>query len=359
MVRFVLVGGFLGAGKTTLMARLGRDLAASGQRVALITNDQATDLVDSRTLRALGLPVAEIAGGCFCCRFHDLVRACDELLGAIAPDVVIAEPVGSCADLGATVLAPLKRFYGDRLVPLPYTVLVEPARAVELLDEPGASTPLGYLFGKQLEEADLLAISQVDRLDADAETALSAKLRRRLPATPVLSLSGRDGRGLDDWWQRLNAGGAVGAHPLELDYDAYADAEAELGWLNATVALSGDDWSAAGLATELLKELRRGVSGAAATVGHIKAVVEAGEQAVRANLTGSAAQVEAAGDDWPAATATLTLNARVTLPPDDLQALVQRALRRVCNELRVAPTVERLQCFRPARPTPTYRLETP
>ena len=46
---------------------------SAGQRVGLVTNDQAQDLVDTNSLRAQGFPVEEVAGACFCCRFDDLV----------------------------------------------------------------------------------------------------------------------------------------------------------------------------------------------------------------------------------------------------------------------------------------------
>ncbi len=55
--RFVMVGGFLGAGKTTTLTRLARHYVARGQRIGLVTNDQAQDLVDTNSLRAQGFPV--------------------------------------------------------------------------------------------------------------------------------------------------------------------------------------------------------------------------------------------------------------------------------------------------------------
>ena len=48
-IRFIMVGGFLGAGKTTTLARLARYYAARGLNVGVVTNDQATDLVDTNT----------------------------------------------------------------------------------------------------------------------------------------------------------------------------------------------------------------------------------------------------------------------------------------------------------------------
>src|SRR6516162_1759160 len=100
-LRFVMLGGFLGAGKTTTLARLARHYLARGQRIGLVTNDQAADLVDTHNLRAQGFPVEEVAGACFCCRFDDLVNRVGALESAQRPDLILAEPVGSCTDLVA------------------------------------------------------------------------------------------------------------------------------------------------------------------------------------------------------------------------------------------------------------------
>ena len=55
-IRFVLLGGFLGSGKTTTLLRLARHYVAAGKRVGIIANDQAENLVDSETFRAAGPP---------------------------------------------------------------------------------------------------------------------------------------------------------------------------------------------------------------------------------------------------------------------------------------------------------------
>src|SRR5436189_6277501 len=113
-LRFMMIGGFLGAGKTTTMARLARMYQARGQRLGLVTNDQAQDLVDTNSLRAQGFSVEEVPGACFCCKFDDLVGTVEQLSERARPDVILAEPVGSCTDLVATVVQPLKDLYGSR-----------------------------------------------------------------------------------------------------------------------------------------------------------------------------------------------------------------------------------------------------
>src|SRR5919112_1446056 len=131
--RYIMIGGFLGAGKTTAVAQLAASLHARGLRVGLITNDQGSGLVDTSVLRARGFATEEIPGGCFCCRFNSLVDAAQKLTSATRPDVFIAEPVGSCTDLVATVTYPLRRIYGENFSVAPLSVLVDPVRAERVL----------------------------------------------------------------------------------------------------------------------------------------------------------------------------------------------------------------------------------
>ena len=65
-VSFFMMGGFLGAGKTTALARLASHYGSEGKNVGLVTNDQAYDLVDTQSLRAQGFIVGEVPGACFC-----------------------------------------------------------------------------------------------------------------------------------------------------------------------------------------------------------------------------------------------------------------------------------------------------
>src|SRR6266699_3274873 len=139
-LRFILIGGFLGAGKTTTMARLARHYMNRGQRVGLVTNDQAQDLVDTNSLRAQGFAVEEVAGACFCCRFDDLV---------------------------AKVVQPLRDLYGERFEVAPYPVLFKPSHGLRILRNEtgtGFSPKAAYIFRKQLEEADAIVINRIDEL---------------------------------------------------------------------------------------------------------------------------------------------------------------------------------------------------
>src|SRR5437762_10264660 len=240
-MRFIMVGGFLGAGKTTTLGRLARYYTARGQRVGIVTNDQAEDLVDTHSLRAQGFAVEEVPGACFCCRFDDLISKVGQLQDRDRPDVILAEPVGSCTDLVATVVQPLKDLYGDRFQVAPYAVLFKPSHGLRILrDEKSAgfSPKAAYIFRKQLEEADAIVINRIDEMTPAALEELAALLAENYPGTPVLRVSAKTGQGFEALTELLDQEGNFGRKILDIDYDTYAEGEAEMGWLNSSVHVS-------------------------------------------------------------------------------------------------------------------------
>ena len=168
--QYIMIGGFLGAGKTTTVGRLARHYMAQGKRVGIVTNDQTTDLVDTHSLRSQGFEVGEVAGSCFCCNFNALTETVEGLGEAQLPDVIIAEPVGSCTDLVATVIRPLMQVYGKPLDVSPYGVILKPSHGLKILrgdTQRGFSPKAEYIFRKQLEEADFIILNRIDELPAD------------------------------------------------------------------------------------------------------------------------------------------------------------------------------------------------
>ena len=132
--RLILVGGFLGAGKTTLLWEAARRIMDMGQRVGLITNDQAPELVDTAILKHHDVKVAEVSGSCFCCNFDGLINAMQQVREEANADVIIAEPVGSCTDLSATIVQPLKRKMVGELLVSPLSVMADPVHLNDILN---------------------------------------------------------------------------------------------------------------------------------------------------------------------------------------------------------------------------------
>jgi hypothetical protein len=343
----VVIGGFLGAGKTTLLLRAAALLERSGYRTALITNDQGSALVDTRLACAATPQTEEVAGGCFCCRFSDFLEAADRLR-AFEPDIILAEPVGSCIDIAATVLLPLAEYHGDRYRLAPFTVLVDPQRARELL-APDADPQLAYLFTNQLAEADLVCFSRAD-------TGVDFP---ELPSAVAFRLSGTTGEGVAEWLAEVLADGRLsGARPLaDVNYGRYAEAEATLGWMNwrATLLLERA-LSPAQVVGPFLDCLGEALSRDGIAIAHLKLFDQAPTGHIRASLCRNQGEpmVDGMLDASPALEHDLVLNLRACGSPVQLQV----ALREAARQLPGSPAVIHFECFRPAPPQPQYRIES-
>lgn len=358
-LRFIMVGGFLGAGKTTTLARLARHYTSRGQKVGLVTNDQAQDLVDTQSLREQGFAVEEVAGACFCCKFNDLLEKVESLQAANRPDVILAEPVGSCTDLVATVVQPLKDLYGDRFSVAPYAVIFKPSHGLKILrNEPGGfSSKAAYIFRKQLEEADVVLLNRIDELPPPAIDELESLVTAQYPGTPVLRVSAKTGQGFAAVTELLDQPGNFGRKILDIDYDTYAEGEAELGWLNSSVQLrAADSFTLDDLLLDAIRDLQVRLEHAGAEVAHLK-VIGLGEGAFGvANLVSSYGQPELSQPSHcRTREADLIVNARVALDPAVLQAQVRQSVEAVCLSRAAAPTFGKTQSFRPGRPQPTHR----
>jgi Ni2+-binding GTPase involved in maturation of urease and hydrogenase len=363
-VRLILVGGFLGAGKTTLLAEAARRLVQAGNRVGLITNDQADNLVDTDVLRREGLPVGEVSGGCFCCRFDELVSASQRLIDRSRPNVILGEPVGSCTDLSATVLQPLKKLFADRFRVAPFSVLLDPLRLRQSAERSAGSVfpeSVFYIYDKQLEEADLIVVNKADVISSAEMARLKKMLSEQFPGKPVLGISALNGEAVGQWIELVTRDTPAGQSIVQVDYDVYAEGEAALGWLNATVELRAEketDWK--GFCLDLLGRMQRELQAHKAEIAHLKLYLTSSTGSVQANLTDSRGQ-PVAQTVGPVQTgpgpASLVINARAHIGPEKLRLIVEESLRSAAGdgiEARVA-TVEN---FRPARPEPVYRMDT-
>lgn len=101
MSKVDVISGFLGAGKTTLIQKLIKDVFA-GKKVVLVENEFGEIGIDGGFLQEAGITINEINGGCVCCTlqgdFHD---ALEKVENTYHPDHIIIEPsgVGKLSDI--------------------------------------------------------------------------------------------------------------------------------------------------------------------------------------------------------------------------------------------------------------------
>lgn len=367
-IRLIFVGGFLGSGKTTALAAIARRLIDQGNRVGIITNDQTKNLVDTLIVRRMlsewGVPVEEVVKGCFCCKFDELIDHMEKIL-AHEPDFLLGEPVGSCTDFVAAVANPIKIHYRDAFRFAPFSTLVDPDRAKGILfseDDTGFPEEVTYLFSKQLEEADVIVLNKADLIEDGERIQLLKELERRFGKKTYLSVSAKEGQGMDLWLDvLLSHRPSAGTVLAEIDYDRYARAEAVLGWLNGAVHLEAPvPFDGIRFLMALLEDLQRDFKESNTEIGHLKCVLTSGGKAAWANLTRLAGTPTVEGDGIAdLKQASLIINARVRMEPSALALTVKGALKKVSKDRGIDFRVDDLQCFSPAYPEPPYLVREP
>ena len=358
-----MIGGFLGAGKTTAIARLARHYMDQGRRVGIVTNDQAYGLVDTQSLRDQGFNVGEVPGACFCCKFQDLVETVATLRREQRPEVILAEPVGSCTDLVATVIEPMRAMYGDDYEVGPLAVLFKPEHGRKILraESGGGFSPQAeYIFLKQLEEADIIAVNKTDKLSTVEREELLRLVHDRFPGKDVLAVSSRTGDGVDQLISALETPRDARDAMIDVDYDVYAAGEAELGWLNCSVTLQARDdqpFHLDNALLDLLRELSASMVHENVEPAHLKIYGQSGSNSAVVNLVDSTTEAELSiASGVETSRAELIVNARVAADPALLEKMIREALGHHASAHDRKCVVEEVQAFRPGRPVPTHRV---
>jgi len=354
MTRIACIGGFLGSGKTTAILQAARAFVDRGMKVGIITNDQGHQLVDTALVRSLGLHAEEIGGGCFCCRFPEFAKNAERLAKQAQADIILAEAVGSCTDLSATVCQRLRRYYSGQFTVSPLTVMVDPGRVQEML---GSFSPFNedvrYLFGKQLAEADHIILTKADLFNEGQLECLQKQIRDLVGTTHVSTMSARTGSGVEEWLNLILREPAT-ERKFELDYDRYGAAEASLGWLNATLDLAANHtFCPTDLAEAFVSVVQQVCRGQKLGIAHLKAMIVSPEGSNWIALTGTQGTA-AWGQSYEipdCRDASMIINARVCATPEQLEHMVRESVFQVSSVRQVVSVIRHLEAFSPPPPT--------
>lgn len=354
------VGGFLGAGKTTAIHALSKLLSQRGRKVAAITNDQAAGLVDTFFLSGEQIPAEEVAGSCFCCNFDGLAQAIDHSVQKTGPEIILAEPVGSCTDIVATVIRPMQHLMRDKVSVFGYSVLVEPDRWMELNQGENVPWSMKFLFDKQIEEADILVITKADANTQEELTRIRSDVESRYPHLKVFTVSARTGSGMEEWLDFVQNSVPGDRWLKEIDYQKYAEAEAEMGWLNAQATIK---FSAPAdgrlLSGKIIENIRNQLARRGGRVGHLKLLAVGKTGSIKVGITVSGEHLEVDGTfTGPLSELQLTINIRAAVSPGDLSEIVNSTLSLVKNTENAEADLSYLNTFRPSPPNPTHRHTT-
>ncbi len=353
-----IVSGFLGSGKTTAIAAACNRLKTMGYRTAAVANDQGKTLVDSLYFSSAGVHSAAVTGGCFCCRYDDLLGAIESLVDEGPLDVVFAEAVGSCTDVVATVVNPLLRDLHASSRPASYSVFCDIQQIGQWLSGVGLpfSDEICYIFEKQLEEASMIVINKADLLPSDSAQRIAAMAQARFPAKHLLLQSSLAPTGVDNWISAIRSGRLPGPEPVAVDYERYGAGEARLAWYNGTItATAASDLAA--VTETFVSALCDRIDERAFPIGHLKLQLLGFPRPIKLSFTATSEAREVTIPSPIGPEIVMVLNARIECDAEELRAMVQASLT---DAVAVHPDlrwlVENEECFHPAFPRPTHRI---
>lgn len=191
-MKILIVAGFLGSGKTSVIMELVRRIHdCIGEKVAIIVNDFGKIGVDGKVMERQGFKVMEFWGGCFCCTLGNrLVDALDSVASEIKPSYVIIEPSG-IAD-PQSILKILKNYRGPAKMESISVILIIDASRFDLLNQ-----AMPVPFSNQVRSADMIVINKIDIAEPDTVTRIRNFLREKGFEGQVFEVSVTRNIGLD------------------------------------------------------------------------------------------------------------------------------------------------------------------
>jgi G3E family GTPase len=191
-MKIVLIAGYLGSGKTTLIIAMSQRVAEAGMKVAILVNDVGSVPVDGKVLEKYGMVVKDIGGGCICCQVAGtMLKTLEMLAKGPNPDLIIIEPTGIAVpgSIRQTVLLNAKT---TGAVLGPTIVLFDTTRTEKLL----TYDTLKRLVQTQIGDADIVVLSKIDQSSTEAATHAEKAVRLMNQAAEIVRLSTVTGEGL-------------------------------------------------------------------------------------------------------------------------------------------------------------------
>ena len=355
--RMLVLGGYLGAGKTTLAVNLARTLKTDRDKsVAIITNDQGDVLVDTEYSKDAGFDTREIMGGCFCKNFDEFVSSARTLVTSGKPDIIIAEPIGSSTNLMSSVVSPMRTMYPDEFSVAPFCVVVDCVRALGFLSKDKERTvdTVDLIPEHQIRDAEIIILTKTDLVGRDTIDAVRAKIDSILPGCRMIETSSKDLRNISEIVDMILSDEMSMKAPLAEDNRGFAFEKAKLGWYSGTYDIKPtDDLDMYSISTDMMKAVATEYG--ADSIVHVKVMLESEDAACKMSLVQKEMQVDGIeGSRFMKSPGRLVLNARVISPPKKLEEVMRNIVDTVSGNYPVELIRTGEKCFMPKPESPSH-----
>jgi len=180
MTKIEIISGFLGAGKTTLIQKMLKEIFV-GEKVVLIENEFGEIGIDGGFLKEAGIQITEMNSGCICCSLvGDFGTALKEVIETYAPDRILIEPsgVGKLSDVTKAVLG----VAAHEPVELNSSITVVDGQKCKMYMK-----NFGEFFNNQVECAGTIVISRTQKMSTQKLEDCVAMLREKNPNATIIT----------------------------------------------------------------------------------------------------------------------------------------------------------------------------
>ena len=180
MTKVDIISGFLGAGKTTLIKKLLKDVYAN-QQVVLIENEFGEIGIDGGFLKEAGINITEMNSGCICCSLvGDFGKALKEVTEKYHPDRIIIEPsgVGKLSDVRKAVEDAAEAAH------LEVNSLITVANAAKIKMY---MRTFGEFYNNQVENAGAIILSRTQNMTEEKQMEAAALVREKNPNAVIIT----------------------------------------------------------------------------------------------------------------------------------------------------------------------------
>lgn len=360
-MRFMVVSGFLGAGKTTTMIALAEYLNEHFGETAIIANDLGANLVDTNLTQTSGCNVVEIASGCICYQMDNVVDQLRRLRDRDGAQFVMSDIPGCGVGALDHVYHTLAKAHADEFTLAPFTVITDPERLRMIMPEKAdinLPSELVYLLKLQLEEADLVVLNKCDLLSEEEIARYLDFLKTAVPDIPVLAISARERIGIAELADFITAH-TSSLKNFSVRYDGeFAEAEAKLTWYNRRAYLKTNSGAAIDMNAvldDMIEAIRMGLIERKRNVPHLKTFAIAGSEDAEGEGIDDFNKASLIGVDYDTeyercfehdqSSMRMIVNARAVCEARPLARIMDDALDEVCDRYDLDCQVFFTECF--------------